>query len=317
MVTTTRPPDPGAGSTEAGYAHPAYAAALSEFGEPRHLPASGATILVRPIDGSDDLDGMGPYPLFACRDWSGLSNDLSSLDGDLVALSIVTDPFGGYTESELRRWFDDRVVRFKEHFVVDLAIPVGRRLHRHHYRNAERALREIAVERCADPVGLLDDWDGLYANLVRRHDIRGIAAFSKDSFAKQLSVPGLVAFRAADGGDTVGMTLWYAAGDVAYYHLGAYSDRGYEVGASFALFRHAIEHFGEEGFAWLNLGAGAGLDGNGADGLARFKRGWSTGTRTAYFCGRVFAPDRYAALAEARGASGSGYFPAYREGEFA
>jgi hypothetical protein len=260
---------------------------------------------------------MGSYPLFACRDWTGLGEDLANLEGELVALSVVTDPFGGYGEADLRRWFEDRVIPFKEHYVVYLAASHERPVHSHHRRNVAKALRKMTVERCADPLELLDEWDALYANLVRRYDIRGIAAFSKPSFAMQLRVPGLVAFRAVDGADTIGMTLWYAAGDVAYYHLGAYSDRGYEAGASFALFSDAIAHFADTALAWLDLGAGAGLDGDRADGLARFKRGWSTGTRTAYFCGRVFAPDRYAAIAEARGASGSGYFPAYREGEFA
>ena len=305
-----------AGATVTGYAHPAYAAALRELGAPRELPASGGSILERPIEGFTDLDGMGSYPLFACRDWSGIGEDLASLEGELVALSMVTAPFGAYREADLRRWFGDRVVPFKEHFVVDL--PDSRqRVHSHHRRNVAKARRNVAVERCADPVQSLDEWDALYANLVRRHDIRGVAAFSKACFARQLRVPGLVAFRAIDGEATIGMTLWYASGDVAYYHLGAYSDRGYAAGASFALFADAIEHFAGAGLAWLDLGAGAGLNGRRDDGLARFKRGWSTGTRTAYFCGRVFAPDRYAAIVEARGASGSSYFPAYREGEFA
>jgi hypothetical protein len=300
-----------------GYAHPSYAAALCELGTPRDLPASGGSILERPIEGFTDVDGMGPYPLFACRDWSGLGEDLANLEGRLVALSMVTDPFGEYDEADLRRWFGDRVVRFKEHFVVDLAESRQRDVHSHHRRNVAKARQNVAVERCSDPSQFLDEWDALYANLVRRHDIRGVAVFSKSSFGRQLRVPGLVAFRAIDEEATIGMTLWYSTGDVAYYHLGAYSEDGYAAGASFALFADAIEHFAGAGLAWLDLGGGAGLDGGHNDGLARFKRGWSTGTRTAYFCGRVFAPDRYAEISGARGASGSRYFPAYREGEFA
>jgi hypothetical protein len=316
-IVATRQQSRQPGATRTGYAHPSYAAALWETGTPRDLPESGGSILQRSIDGFTDLDGMGSYPLFACRDWSGLGEDLAGLEGDLVALSMVTDPFGDYREADLWHWFEDRVVPFKEHFVVDLSASPKRQLHPHHRRNVAKARRYVAAERCTDPVGVLDEWVALYANLVRRHRIRGVATFSKRSFAMQLRVPGLVAFRAVDGAETIGMTLWYATGDVAYYHLGAYSERGYEVGASFALFSHAIEHFAAVGLAWLDLGAGAGLDSDRADGLARFKRGWSTGTRTAYFCGRVFSPDRYAAIAEARAARGSGYFPAYREGEFA
>ena len=51
-------------------------------------------------------------------------------------------------------------------------------------------------------------------------------------------------------------------------------------------------------------------------GLREFKRGWSTGTRPAYLCGRILQPQRYAELAEERGPGERSYFPAYRAGEF-
>lgn len=66
----------------------------------------------------------------------------------------------------------------------------------------------------------------------------------------------------------------------------------------------------------VDLGAGAGIDDKGTDGLTRFKRGWSTGTRTAYFCGRVFDHAKYSELVRATSASATNYFPAYRAGEF-
>jgi hypothetical protein len=65
----------------------------------------------------------------------------------------------------------------------------------------------------------------------------------------------------------------------------------------------------------LDLGAGAGLINDPADGLSRFKRGWSTRTQTAYLCGRIFDAASYHALSEARGLAGAAYFPAYRAGE--
>jgi hypothetical protein len=64
---------------------------------------------------------------------------------------------------------------------------------------------------------------------------------------------------------------------------------------------------------WLNLGAGAGLQAGGDDGLTRFKRGWSTGTRQSWFCGRIFDQRRYDRAV--RGAGSGSYFPAYRHGE--
>jgi hypothetical protein len=257
---------------------------------------------------------MGPYPLFACADWSALPRDLESLEGELVALSLVTDPFGAYAPAELDAWFDT-VIPFKEHFVTDLSQPLTRFVERHHLRNARRAAGELLVERCADPARLLDDWAELYANLVRRHRIRGMAAFSRAAFDRQLRVPGIAAFRATRGMEVVGITLWYVQGDVAYYHLGAYSDLGYELRASFAIFWQALEHFAEGGLSWAALGGAAGNRWVSNDGLARFKRGWSTTTRTAYVCGRVLDSARYAALAASRGGRPADYFPAYRQGE--
>jgi hypothetical protein len=207
-------------------------------------------------------------------------------------------------------------VAFKEHFVVDLSAPAHDSTNPHHRRNARRALRDVEVRVHPDPPSLLAAWTALYSNLVRRHGILGIAGFSERAFAGQLRVPGIVAFRAERRKRTVGMTLWYVHGDVAYYHLGAYSEEGYELGASFAIFWRAIEHFATTGLSWLNLGAGAGVQDDPRDGLARFKRGWATGRRTAYFCGAVLARERHDAIVAATRRGSTDYFPAYREGEF-
>jgi len=257
---------------------------------------------------------MGPYPIFSCEDWGGLDEDLRELAGELVAVALLADPFGGWTIETLEHCFADVLVHFKDHFVVELGPDPLRHVDPHHRRNAARAERELAVEEISDPVAFLDDWEALYTNLVRRHEIRGAARFSRASFAAQLAVPGLVALRASKEGATVGAALWYQQGDVAYYHLAAYNPQGYEHGASFALFARALELFAARGLAWVSLGAGAGASGNSDDGLSRFKRGWSTGTRPAWFGGRVLQPAAYEELA---GAGRQSWFPAYRAGEFA
>ena len=203
------------------------------------------------------------------------------------------------------------MVPFKEHHVVDLS---GAEISAHHRRNARKALRDVEVEILPRPADLLDDWLALYEHLARRHEITGIAAFSDAAFAALFEVSGLVAVRAAADGETVGATLWLVRDDVAYYHLGAYSPRGYELKASFALFATALEHFTRQGLAWLSLGAGAGVGDGAGDGLDRFKAGWATGTRTAHLCGRILSPDRYEELS--RGVGETSYFPAYRTGEF-
>src|SRR6266566_1903069 len=236
-----------------GYLHPLYCQSLSEFGTPRFLVESGGWILERRIPDSQQLDAMGCYPLFACHDWSRLCIDLESIGDSLVSLSLVTDPFGEYNPSDLTKCFPELATPFKEHFVVDLSRMPDTFVHAHHQRNVRKAARTLGVERCDNPNEDLDEWTALYASLVARRNIKGITAFSRELFATQLRVPGIVLLNAIHNDSTVGMLLWYEQGDRAYYHLGAYDSRGYELGASFALFDFAIRSFAERGFAWLNL----------------------------------------------------------------
>jgi hypothetical protein len=323
---STDPPMTG-GGVAAGYLSPAYTESLAEFGAPIALPRSGAWLLRRTI-GPGISDAMGPYPLFCCRDWRALGADLDALaaptpTGDVVGSApisavVVTDPFADCDPALLAAAFRDRAIAFKEHFVADLSRPLSSFVSAHHRRYARRDT--LAIEVCADPLRWLDDWCALYQNLCARHGIHGIPALSRAAFRHQLAVPGLVAFRASAGVETHGMALWYRQGDVAYYHLAAYSDEGYRQRASFPLFWLAFEHLAAAGVAWAGLGAGpsgGASSSQGTDGLVRFKRGWSTGTRTTYLCGRIFRADTYRALARERGFEESRYFPAYRQGELA
>jgi Acetyltransferase (GNAT) domain len=302
-----------------GYLSPGYAQSLAEFGNPRELPRSGGWVLEREIPGFPFKDAMGCYPIFACRDWSQLHADLADLEDigtDLVSLSLVTDPFGEYTPTYLRQCFNDVAIPFKEHFIVDLRLNINASVSSHHRRYARKALQKLEVEKPEDPARYLDQWRYLYTALIERHQIKGIPAFSPTSFARQMDIPGIVAFRAVYQGRTIGMLLWYVQGDVGYYHLGAYNSLGYEMRASFALFWSAIEHFAAIGLRWLNLGARAGVNSSESDGLTRFKGGWATGTRMAYFCGRIFNRTSYLEIVSGMDISPNGYFPAYRDGEF-
>jgi hypothetical protein len=258
---------------------------------------------------------MGCYPLLACADWSVLANDLGA-GHPWTTLVAVTDPFGpGATD--LRAAFPDLCRPYKEHFVTDLTRPPAEFVDPHHLRNATRARRAVTVHRGEPTPQLLGTWCALYRALIAKHSITGIAAFSDESFARQFRVPGLVVQWGEIDGQIAGMVLWYVIGDRAYYHLGAYSATGYDARCSFALFVDAIEWFPTRGVRWLALGAGAGAVNDTTDGLTRFKRGWATGTRSVYLCGRVFDRDRYRALCALRGVPPDGaYFPAYRTGEF-
>ncbi len=302
--------------TPTGYKNPLYVQSLSEFGTPHELPQSGTWILKRRIMGSPYHDAMGCYPLFTCNDWSHLHSDLEELNEETISFSAVTDPFGDYDEIYLRHCFKDLVIPFKEHFVLELGPPLESFVSSHHLRNVKKGLKNVDVEKCEKPVEFINEWVGLYANLIKRLNLKGITKFSRNSFEKQLIVPGIIAFRAIYEDSTVGMLLWYVQDKVGYYHLGSFNEQGFELQASFALFWNAIKYFMDIGINWLNLGAGAGVKSNGTDGLSRFKRGWSTGMRTAYFCGRIFDHTVYHEIVKKIGVSSTNYFPAYREGEF-
>lgn len=298
-----------------GYLHARYAESLSEFGAPLQLVGSEGWLLRREIERSQSSDAANPYPLFLCVDWSRLTSDLQSLGDDIVSVTLVSDPFAPSTFRSMAGEFDHFAL-FKQHYVIDLTGDPHARVATHHRRYARAAMRELDVEIVPEPVGLVDEWCRLYAGLVERHHISGMRAFSRNAFEKQLRVPGVVMFRASLGAKTVAMLLCYVTDDRAYYHLGASSDEGYELRASFALFWRAIDCFGERGLKWLSLGAGAGITDEQEDGLTRFKSGWSKTTLPVFVCGRIQNRAEYERLSRATDAGGSAYFPRYRANEF-
>ena len=297
-----------------GYGHPGYAASLAEFGSVKKLSACGGWILKRPIPGFSSYDGMGCYPLFTCHDWSMIQSDLERVGHELVAISLVTDPFGECTSTVLEKCFD-RVLHFKEHFIVDLYRPADTFISKHHRYYARKAGQDVSVECTAEPERFIDEWSRLYGHLISRHHLTGIKCFSRQCFAQQLRVPGIVMFQAFTRGNLVGAHLWYKQGEIAYSHLAAMNPLGYELMASYALYWYAIEYFSGK-VRWLDLGSAAGVESKNAAGLDSFKKGWSTGTRTAYLCGRIFDRVKYEEITRAKGIKTTNYFPAYRRGEF-
>jgi len=216
-------------SPATAYLYPAYADSFAEFGVPRSLSRSGGWILERRISGSTAQDAMGCYPLFVCRDWTGLHADLDDLGESLVSLCVVADPFGAYRPADLRECFPDLVRPFKRHFVVDLTRPLKSAVSPHHRYYTTRGLREVTVQACEMPLRWLTTWVELYERLAEHRGIRGIQRFSRDAFACQLRAPGLTMLRAEHHNEVVGMSLWDVQGDVAYYHLSACSGVGYSV----------------------------------------------------------------------------------------
>ncbi len=311
-----------------GYRHPDYAASLAEFGAAHTLPRSRGHILCRTIAGGSDRDAMGCYPLLACGDWSRLGEDLEELaaatdenDGvpSLVSLTAVTDPLAPCDRELLVRCFPDLCVPFKRHFVIDTSEPMKHAVSAHHRRMARRALRRVRVQQCTTPVEFLDDWMALHAHLSERHDMAGIRAFSRQSFARQLALPGMTVLQALSDERTIGAQLWLEHDGVAYGHVMALGEDGYRLGAGYALYWSAIEHFRGR-VQWCDIGAAPGGLSNAQNGrnsgLSEFKSGWATDTRTAYLCGRVLDRARFDTLVERSGARNVDYFPPYRAGEF-
>lgn len=293
------------------YADPNYAASFREFGKPLELPRCAGWLLSRTIPGTDDRDAATCYPLFSCQHWDQLGRDLEDLPGTLVSATVLTTPFCGVTPSVLRVHFDV-VKHYKDHFLTDLRRPIDTVISRHHRRYVRKALDRISVEPC-DPATALDEWCALYEQIIVKHGVKGIRAFSRECFRGQLGLRGAVLLKAVHEDRTVGMHWYLTVGDVAYYHLGGLAPEAYALYASFALHYTAIELLRDD-FQWLVLGAGAGVSGASADGLEGFKRGWSTDAMPTYLCGKVLAPERFAELSRGRG--DSDYFPAYRYGEF-
>lgn len=298
-----------------GYVHPDYAKSLAAYGAPRELRRCGGWVLERQIPNTPYRDAMGCYPLFACQDWSGLKADLDDLASDLVSICLVPDPFGEHTETHLRDCFPDRMIVFKQHYILDTHCPIPEAVSKSAQRNARAALRHVAVELCPHPGRYLDDWIRLYECLIQRHDLRGLHRFSPEIFAEQMQIPGLLMFRAFCGQDTVGMMSWFIQGEAAYSHLTCMDAIGYRLRAAYALYWSAIQQLADV-VRWINFAGPAGSHHDNRDGLAEFKRQWSSGTRPAYLCGRIFDHAKYDEIVRARGiAETDDYFPAYRSGE--
>lgn len=316
IVSMSKSPDGPVKMQALGYLDPTYAQSMAADGRPVSLAKSGGWIIVRQIPGSHLKDAMAPHPFLVCRDWRGLIDDLAVLDPLLVSLVAVTDPLAEVKKSELQEIFHHLVRPYKEHFIMDLSRPLESFIHPHHLRWARRALRNVEVELCAEPLAHLKEWLDLYDNLIRRHEIRGLARLTEESLRLQFQINGLSVFRARRDGNTIGMILCMVEGEHGYFHLGAYNEAGYRSKASYALVWSIFQHFAGTDLKSLNIGAGAGAFGDADDGLTAFKRGWASGTRMTYLCGAIIDAKAYARLSVPEQAGAALYFPPYRGGEF-
>lgn len=297
-----------------GYASRSYAAALPHMGVPVFLERSHGWLLSQPIGESGYNDLRSAYPLFCCAEWQRLQDDIVALDQSFAAVSLVTDPFGDFTETTIRDCFPDIAFPFKTHYVADLSVPPRSFVANHHLRNVSKANKDLELFEAPRESGSVDAWCALYANLVKRHNIKGVQAFSRVSFQRQFDVPGLRVFVARKNDEIAGMLLCMTQGKYGYYHLAAYSELGYQLRASFGLMMFCFETLANDGIELISLGGAAGLLNTQStdDGLARFKKGWSNSIRDVWFCGRIINEGAYSSICPNHRQSQRDFFPAYR-----
>lgn len=297
------------------YNHPLYAKAFEEFGEPIHLPNSNGWLLKRQIPGTDFFDAVNLYPLFTCDDWDQLYADIADLSrSDLVSVALVIDPFSTLDSTELRRCFPDLCNHFKDHYISNIT---DNAISKHHRYYAKRAINKenIQVEVVDNPPSYLDAWNELYKNLIKRHHINDLRAFSYNSFRYQLKIPTSLVLAGKLYNEVIAMQIWFIKSNVAYNHLFAMSEIGYKTFTSYALYMESFRVL-KKTVRYLSLGGASGLDNRTETGLDLFKKGWSNTTKPVFFCGKIINQDLYNRITEEKKVKDKTYFPLYRYGEF-
>jgi len=297
-----------------GYLHPLYAESFSEIGTPLYLPKSKGWLIKRQIPGTNYFDAMGPYPLFFCENWDVLIEDFIGLKNELVSISLVLSPFSDFPINEYQDFFEIFKV-YKDHYILDLSLPLNKTISKNKQRNAKRALRNLDVELKVSPNIDLDEWVILYNCLIELHDIDGLRAFSRKSFENQIAIPNTHYFRILHNRKVVGGNLFYIQGDVAYAHLSAFTEEGYELGAAYAVKWVALNHL-KKMIRWVNFGGGVDESSEKIGGLDLFKKGWSSSSEKSYFCGKILNKELYEQLSIQKSDNNNQWFPSYRYNDF-
>ena len=298
-----------------GYASPQYAESYADVGRPIELTGAQGWLLSRAIAGTDHRDLASCYPIFDCRKWAAFADDIKALDDSHVSVVLVLSPFSSCNTAQLESVFPDLLKPFKRHYLVNLETYDIATVHFMHRRNARYAAKLVEVEQCAHPEQFGAEWLSLQANLMSRHRVPKSDWLSDTTLLRQLSVPDIVMFRAVENGHTVGIMTWFLSDAAAYYHLAAFSDRGYKTKASFALMDRCISFFRSLGLQKLNLGGNAGITDDPSSGLAVFKKRWANDIGQTLLCGRIINGAVYDSLSSASCTQDGKIFPVYRTKE--
>jgi len=297
-----------------GYLHPLYAQSFLEIGEPIFLPNARGWLIKRQIPGTSQFDAMGPYPLFFCEAWEELPRDLDSLREDLVSVSLVIPPQVVFPFDNYQSYFET-FFPYKDHYLLDLTLPLNEVISKGRRKDARRALRNIEIEVVTSPNIDLKEWCQIYDNLILKHNIRGVRRFSENSFKSQLSIPGMHFIRAFHNSELVGGSLYLEQGDCVFFHLSAFSEEGYNLDAAYAVKWVALEFFKDK-VRWMNLGGSTTKAKGQFSGLDQFKKGWSSETAKSFFCGKIINQVRYNEIIQRKENSNNDWFPAYRAGDY-
>lgn len=285
-----------------------YAKSLNHWAEPLFIPAWNNWVMVKPIE-SDLYDACSPHPISILTPDTDIEAGLSFLkDKGLVSLILVLDDFHRPDLTSLGNYFD--VVRpFKTHYIYNPS--KGPILYDKHHRYELRQARKDLRTAPLDLKVHLSEWMGLYKQLVTHHQLSGLHDFQEAHHKALSNLDGIVAFGAWAGDELVSCHIWAYEQGYAHSHLAASNATGYKTRAAYAVNDEAINFFKDAKL--LNFGGGAGYSQNDADGLSKFKKGFSNQTASAYICGAVLNQDRYTDLINRRSLTEkTDFFPAYR-----
>lgn len=297
-----------------GYSSEYYYRTLDRVGQPLFLPRSQAWGLVRNIPNTSYRDLSASFPFLRAISPNRITEDFADLPDDVVTAVVVTDPFSEADPNMLNHSFNAGLTFFKKHYVVNVQ-SYATDVHHEHLNKVRTAFgRGVTVHECYRTDYYEEIWGMLWDLLVSRHGLADAPGPSRSGVIRQLRVPGTMCVRAQLGSNVIGMVIFYIEGSNAYYHLGAYSEMGYDVHVSYAIFWNAFSYLRDRGVKQVSLGGNAGMKNDDEDGLAYFKRGWASHTVPVYIGKSVLKPDLYDALCEKKGVSSStSFFPAYRQ----
>ncbi|HEX7886861.1 MAG TPA: hypothetical protein VF474_12870 [Phenylobacterium sp.] len=288
------------------YATDAYARSLGHVGRPFAVPEWGCEVLLRDTPCGTRRDAVGTYPLAALDPAADLPGGLERLRAaGLVSVVLVTDDRLRPPLEDLQQAFG-AVRRFKAHFLYDRTLG-PQAYDKHHRYEIRRATGRVEAREIVLAEHLAS-WEALYGELSARHALGGLHAFPLAHHAALARLPGLRAFGAFMEGGLVSAHLFVTDAGYAVSHLAASSPEGYRNGAAYAVNALAVEALTDCGV--INFGGGAGAGEDPADGLIRFKKGFSNRIAASWLCGAVLDADAYQALSA--GAEDNGFFPAYR-----